>query len=48
MLEHDLAIGRAAERFDGSGARTDAETSQRLAEILEALTQARRQLAKAA
>jgi chromate reductase len=48
VLEAELAVGKAGERFTPDGELNDRETRERLAEILEALAEHHYQLALAA
>jgi chromate reductase, NAD(P)H dehydrogenase (quinone) len=48
VLDVELPIGKAAERFDEDGVLIDLEIRDRLAEIIGELVERRRQLAKAA
>jgi chromate reductase len=48
VLESELPVGKAQHRFDEQGHLTDAETAERLEEILGALTAHRHALAAAA
>jgi chromate reductase len=48
VLEVELPIGKAHERFDENGGLADLETAERLSEILTALTEHRHELVVAA
>jgi chromate reductase, NAD(P)H dehydrogenase (quinone) len=48
VVDAELPVGRAQDRFDGEGALADLETAERLREVLDALVSHRHELAQAA